>query len=98
MRLLLLFLTASTLFADDSSRILRIDHYVQVKSTAPGMNGQMGQIYVREVAKAGGVLRGGAPADRVVLFIHGAGTPSHVAFDVPHEGYSWMEYLANAGF
>jgi pimeloyl-ACP methyl ester carboxylesterase len=95
---LLIFLAASMLLADDSSRVLRIDHYVQVKSTAPGMNGQTGQIYVREVAKAGGVLRGGPHADRVVLFIHGAGTPSHVAFDVPYQGYSWMEHLANAGF
>ena len=86
------------LYADDSSRVLRIDHYVQVKSTAPGMNGQPAHIYVREVAKAGGVLRGGPQPDRVVLFIHGAGTPSHVAFDVPFQGYSWMEYLANAGF
>lgn len=86
------------LWADDSGRVLRIDHYVQVKSTAPGMNGQLAQIYVREVAKAGGVLRGGPQPGRVVLFIHGAGTPSHVAFDIAYEGYSWMEYLANVGF
>jgi pimeloyl-ACP methyl ester carboxylesterase len=98
MQRLLLFLAATFLFADDSDRILRIDHYVEVKSTAPGMNGQTGHIYVREVAKAGGVLRGGPHADKVVLFIHGAGTPAHVAFDVPHQGYSWMEYLANSGF
>jgi pimeloyl-ACP methyl ester carboxylesterase len=34
----------------------------------------------------------------VVLFVHGAGTPAEVAFDVPYEGYSWMAYLAQAGF
>jgi len=34
----------------------------------------------------------------VVLFIHGAGTPAEVAFDVPYQDYSWMEYLAQAGF
>jgi pimeloyl-ACP methyl ester carboxylesterase len=34
----------------------------------------------------------------VVLFIHGAGTPAEVAFDVPYKDYSWMAYLAKAGF
>jgi pimeloyl-ACP methyl ester carboxylesterase len=34
----------------------------------------------------------------VVLFVHGAGTPAEVAFDVPYQDYSWMAYLARAGF
>ena len=34
----------------------------------------------------------------MVLFVHGAGTPAEVAFDVPHQDYSWMAYLAQAGF
>jgi pimeloyl-ACP methyl ester carboxylesterase len=33
-----------------------------------------------------------------VLFVHGAGTPAEVAFDVPYADYSWMAYLAAAGF
>jgi pimeloyl-ACP methyl ester carboxylesterase len=33
-----------------------------------------------------------------VLFVHGAGTPAEVAFDVSHSDYSWMAYLADAGF
>ncbi len=37
-------------------------------------------------------------ADHVVLFVHGAGTPAEVAFDPSAPGYSWMAYLANAGF
>jgi pimeloyl-ACP methyl ester carboxylesterase len=37
-------------------------------------------------------------ADRVVLFVHGAGTPAEVAFDVPSGDYSWMAFLARAGF
>ena len=32
----------------------------------------------------------------VVLFVHGAGTPGAVAFDVPYQDYSWMGYLAQA--
>lgn len=85
-------------FADDAAQLLRLDHYVRVKSTVPAIAGQAAQIYVREVAQAGTVMRGGPAADRVVLFIHGAGTPAEVAFDVPYQDYSWMAYLANAGF
>ena len=84
--------------ADDSGQLLRVDHYVRVKSTVPAIAGQTTQIYVREVVQAGSVLRGGPAADRVVVFVHGAGTPAEVAFDVPYQDYSWMAYLANAGF
>ncbi|HEX6993094.1 MAG TPA: alpha/beta fold hydrolase [Gammaproteobacteria bacterium] len=35
---------------------------------------------------------------RVVLFVHGAGTPAEVAFDVPYADYSWMAHLAAAGY
>ena len=84
-------------FADDGERLLRVNHYVPVHSTVPSIAGQTTQIYVREVVRAGTVLRGGALADRVVLFVHGAGTPGEVAFDVPYQDYSWMAYLARAG-
>lgn len=84
--------------ADDGSRLLRIDHYVPVHSTVPAIAGQTTEIYVREVVEAGTVLRGGPAQDRVALFIHGSGTPSEVAFDVLYQDYSWMGYLAHAGF
>ena len=93
---LALALTAS-LRGDDGQRLLTIDHYVRAASTAPAMAGQPTQIYVRERVQAGTALRG-ALGDRVVLFVHGAGTPSEVSFDVPYQDYSWMAYLANAGF
>jgi pimeloyl-ACP methyl ester carboxylesterase len=83
--------------ADDSGRLLRLDHYVGVRSTVPAISGQMTEIYVREVVSARS-LRDGVAANRVVLFIHGAGTPAEVSFDVPYRDYSWMEYLARAGF
>ena len=38
---------------------------------------------MRERVQAGAALRGAPDADRVVLFVHGAGTPAEVAFDVP---------------
>src|ERR1700691_2790787 len=84
--------------ADDGSRLLRLDHYVEVHSAVPAIAGQTTQIYVREVVEAATVLRGGPTPDRVALFIHGAGTPAEVSFDVPYQDYSWMAYLAHAGF
>ena len=84
--------------ADDGGRLLTIDHYVHVKSTAPAIMGQDAQIYVREKVLASTLARGGPPANRIALFVHGAGTPGEVAFDVPYKDYSWMAYLARAGF
>jgi len=83
---------------DDAGQLLTIDHYVTIRSTAPSMAGQPAQLYVRERLRAGTVLRGTSVADRVVLFVHGAGSPAEVAFDVPYKDYSWMAYLAAAGF
>jgi pimeloyl-ACP methyl ester carboxylesterase len=85
-------------FGDDGNRLLRIDHYVQVRSSVPAISEQSTQIYLREVVEARTALRGGPVADRVALFIHGAGTPGEVSFDVPYQDYSWMAYLAHAGF
>lgn len=82
---------------DQGQHLLTLDHYVRVTSTVPSIAGQPSQIYVRERVRAGLALRGGAGADRVVLFVHGAGTPAEVAFDAPGD-YSWMAYLADAGF
>lgn len=84
--------------ADDSDRLLTIDHYVRVVSTVPAIAGQPAQLYVRERVLAGGALRASSFGDRVVLFVHGAGTPAEVAFDVPYQDYSWMAFLARAGF
>ena len=90
--------SAQALFADDGGKLLRVDHFVRVRSTVPAIEGQTAQIYVREVVLAGTALRESIPADRVALFIHGAGTPAEVSFDVAYQDYSWMEYLARAGF
>src|SRR5687768_4169372 len=101
----LLVLTAITITlgiglaqGEDSDTLLTADHYVKVRSTVPAMAGQFAQIYVRERVEAGTALRSANLSDRVVLFVHGAGTPAEVAFDVPYQDYSWMAYLARAGF
>ena len=93
-----LILPASAALGDDSARLVRVDHYVKVKSTAPAMLGRNADIYVREVVAPGAVLRGGLGPDKVVLFVHGAGTPVEASFDAQFKDYSWMAYLARAGF
>ena len=92
----LLFLQYAS--GEDSNRLLSVDHYVRVSSTVPVIAGQTTQIYVREVVQAGVALRGGSGPGGLVLFVHGAGTPGEVAFDVPYQDYSWMAFLARAGF
>ena len=96
--LVLAVLAAPLAFGDDGQKLLTIDHYVRIQSTVPATAGQPAQIYVRERVQAGTALRGASIGDRVVLFVHGAGTPAEVAFDVPHQDYSWMAFLARAGF
>jgi pimeloyl-ACP methyl ester carboxylesterase len=83
---------------DDGQHLSSIDHYVKVSSTVPSIAGQPAQIYVRERVRAGVALRGAAAPDKVVLFVHGAGTPAEVAFDTPVGDHSWMAFLADAGF
>jgi len=95
--LLLALSVAPGASANDAERVLRVDHYVPVRSTAPAIAAQVTPIYVREVVRVATAL-GGKTANRVVLFIHGAGTPSAVAFDLQYQDFSWMEYLARAGF
>ncbi len=92
-----LLAVASPASADDGQRLLSIDHYVLTKSIVPAIKGEPAEIYVHERTTAAAVARGAA-SDRVVLFVHGAGTPAEVAFDVPYQDYSWMAYLARAGF
>ena len=55
------------------------DHYVPVTSTVPAIAGQTVKLYVRERATPE-ILKNGA-GDKVVLFVHGAGTPAEVSFD-----------------
>lgn len=86
----------STVFAQVGT--VRVDHYVPVVSTAPSMAGETALIYVRERSQPATIARSASLEGQVVLFVHGAGTPAEVAFDVPVQGYSWMAYLAAAGY
>ena len=96
--LVVLFAVTSPRASDDGQRLLTLDHYVRLTSNVPAITGQLAQIYVRERVSAGVALRGAPAPDRVVLFVHGAGTPAEVAFDTPAGTHSWMAFLAQAGF
>src|SRR4030095_10204720 len=37
-------------------------------------------------------------SDRILLFVHGATFPSETAFDLPLDGLSWMDYIAQRGW
>lgn len=38
------------------------------------------------------------PADRIVLFVHGATFPAESTFDLALDGTSWMDFIARAGY
>lgn len=82
--------------AADAPNILSRDHYVEVRSTVPAIAGQTVKLFLRERVSAAMPER--ILGDKVVLFVHGAGTPGSVAFDVPYQDYSWMAFLAAAGY
>jgi pimeloyl-ACP methyl ester carboxylesterase len=89
-----LALMASSATGQTPARILSVDHYTDVVSTAPAAKGQTMRLYLRERIRAGAT----PDPNKIVLFVHGAGTPAEVSFDVPHSTYSWMAYLADAGY
>lgn len=96
-KLLALFsLMATPARAAEAPKILTRDHTVEVRSTVPAVAGQTVKLYLRERVSAAAPER--ITGDKVVLFVHGAGTPGSVAFDVPYQDYSWMAFLAAAGY
>lgn len=92
-----LFLRALTAQAQESEAINTIEHYVPVISAAPSMSGEPALIYLRERVTDSTLSRRNFYG-QVVLFVHGAGTPAEVAFDVPVQDYSWMAWLAERGY
>ena len=38
------------------------------------------------------------PADKILLYVHGATYPSETAFDLKLNGFSWMDYIAQHGY
>lgn len=95
-----LLLAAVVAAQEKPDAVLKIDHFVPHVSTVPANAGQTVGLYVRErvlssVAREAAAKPGSA---RAVLFIHGGFSPSAVAYDLDYKDYSWMAYLARAGF
>ncbi len=87
---------------DGRERILTIDHFVPHISTVPANEGDEVELFVRERVRRGkddeqddnGHHRG----RRVVLMVQGSTQPTVPIFDLRFENYSWMAFLAEAGF
>jgi pimeloyl-ACP methyl ester carboxylesterase len=97
----------------DNGPIRTIDHYVHHVSTVDANYGKHVKLFVREKVRrdlqvdpdvdgdggddveSSAGRKGRLP---VVLMIGGATTPAVALFDVPFKDYSWMTYLAEAGF
>ena len=78
-----------------------IDRFVPHVSTVPANKGQRVGLFIREKLTTGfaaEIQAGHTPEGRVVLFIHGNSVPSVPDYDLPYGDYSWMAYLAEAGF
>jgi pimeloyl-ACP methyl ester carboxylesterase len=76
-----------------------VDHTVKTVSISPSLKGTPITLFVHErirndVLKAGRKSTNG----KVVLFVHGGTFPSVPDFDLSYQDYSWMAYLAEAGF
>ena len=81
--------------------LIVINRFVPHTSTVPANKGQRVGIYLHEKfsSETGARFRtGGELKGRVVLFVHGNSVPSVPDFDLPFKNYSWMAYLAEAGF
>jgi pimeloyl-ACP methyl ester carboxylesterase len=71
-----------------SSRIVTEEFLVP--ATDPGID-----LYVRNKRRADlGAHRPG----RTILFVHGATYPAETSFDLPVDGQSWMDYVADRGY
>jgi acetyl esterase/lipase len=80
--------------------IVTIDRLVSHKSTVPAVAGKSVDLFVREKLPAAilNVPGGKAQPGKVALFVHGGFNPSTLAFDVAYRDYSWMTFLARAGY
>ena len=79
--------------------MMTIDRLVAHTSTVPAVKGQKVDLFVREKVPTAYVEGNpGSLEGKVVLFVHGGYSPATMAFDIPYRDYSWMEFLAYAGF
>src|SRR5919199_1074255 len=79
--------TASPAWAADPE--LATESY-RIPSADPGI-----ELYIRNKHPAGATS---FPAEKILLYVHGATYPSETAFDLPLNGMSMMDYIARQGW
>lgn len=82
-----LFLLATAAFAEGPK--LEVESYL-IPAADPGI-----ELYIRNKHPAG-VTK--FPADKILLYVHGATYPAETAFDLPLNGLSMMDYVAQQGW
>jgi pimeloyl-ACP methyl ester carboxylesterase len=82
------------------ARVLSFDRTVDHVSAVPAIKGQHATLALHEeiAAAVAGRNGGKVPSGRVVLFVNAGLWPSAVAYDLPDRDYSWMRFLARAGY
>ena len=85
--------------AQAADKVLSIDRFAPHVSTVPANKDQPVGLHLRErvLASVERNIAKGKPA-KVVVFVHGGFSPATVAYDLAYKDFSWMEYLAQAGF
>ena len=78
--------------------VVTIDRMVSRVSDLHANRGKQLDLFVREKVPAAVLANGKAAPGTVALFVHGGYSPATLAFDVAYRDYSWMQYLAEAGF
>jgi pimeloyl-ACP methyl ester carboxylesterase len=86
----------------EDEQVLTIDRFVPHISTVPANAGEHVELFVRERVRRGDDDERANVDQRhrrpVVLMITGSTQPAIVPFDVRFQNYSWMAFLARAGF
>ena len=85
--------------AGKSPDLLTLDFFAPHISRVRANAGQLVGLHVRNRALANATrMRAGPGKGRVVLFMHGGNVPVVPAFDLAYKDYSWMAFLAAAGY
>ena len=86
--------------AQQNARVATIDRLIDHVSNVPAIAGKHIDLFVREKAPLAihNAPDGRAAKGKVALFVHGGYSPAKLAFDAEYRDYSWMEYLARAGY
>jgi pimeloyl-ACP methyl ester carboxylesterase len=98
--------SAPEVHEQNSEDVETLDHFVPHISTVPANQGEQVELFVRERlqdethGKRGQSASGRRPPSPkpAVLMVQGATQPTIPIFDLRFEDYSWMAFLAQAGF